>query len=1170
MKRKKITPSQLSLFSRSPVVGAWWNELRVQGLFKDRLPERNELENQLLKDGIRHEELLIANLKKQGYRIAELGGKQTEIDYQSSIDAMAEGYDYIWQASLNNKEMRGTADLLEKIKGSSPFGDWTYQPIECKLSSKTKTTFLVQACCYCELLTPILGSKPNNFKLYLGGKNFKEFQTDKFWYWYLHLRDRFRDFQNHFDPDKEPIDIPGDHGDWTAFIDERLAKSRDLMMVAKMRQTQRLKLKEAGINSIDDLALLKDGSKVKGLRTEILNDLKQQAQLQVSPKGTDGRPNYLLKKIEKDKGLMLLTKPDEGDIWFDLEGIQDPVLGTQLEYLIGICFKEKDSIRTTYKSWWAHNALEEKKAFEGWVDWVEKRLEKYPNLKIYHYGSYEKSAIRRIAQQYSTKEAVIDKWLRSNLLVDLLPIVTSAIVLGEDSYSIKKVEKLYMDKRDADVKTAGDSVVAYRIWANSGEPEIPGKSPTGSPRLQIIEDYNREDCESTERLQNWLINLKKAEGLTFESHEEEKEDELSQEIKPLESLSQKLLDELPEEYKTLKSKELNDETFWENKTGKRGLSFRAQLLLSHLLAFHHRENKIDWWNYFERKEIARLDSDELLEDSEVIEDAIWQKCEEKKSARTSAYYHSFKFNPEQQLKLFCDNNSRLTLEIASTNLRIDAVAIDNDNGEITLKYPKNKLEKRIEEGESEGIPKSSCTLIKRPVDISKPLRDRLEKQANSWIDGNKKLPVALSNFLECNSVKGLVDLNQKIYKNGTDIPKSLAEFLEKESGITLAIQGPPGTGKSSVTAKLVTELLKLDKNIAISSNSNQAINNLLIKTKIVCQDQDLEIEIIKATSNKKDQELSEKDILLLPPKSLTLKERVVGGTTWVFSREEMKKAFDFLIIDEAGQMSLANLLVMAQCAKTIILVGDQQQLSQPTKADHPGESGKSCLEYLIKDANVVPKDKGIFLNTSWRMEPSLTNIVSELFYDQKLIGCQSNKINSIKWGKPLSCKSEDSYPNKGIIFKKIEHYGCSVKSFEEINLIEQIIDSLLGGSFEYAQFDKNITGEIKAKHILVTAPYNVQVNLLEQRLKGKARVGTVDRFQGQEAPIAIHSLTASSGDNAPRGIDFLLEPNRLNVAISRAQCLSIIVGSPNLATGLINTVDEAEKVNRLCRLMMLD
>ena len=196
--------------------------------------------------------------------------------------------------------------------------------------------------------------------------------------------------------------------------------------------------------------------------------------------------------------------------------------------------------------------------------------------------------------------------------------------------------------------------------------------------------------------------------------------------------------------------------------------------------------------------------------------------------------------------------------------------------------------------------------------------------------------------------------------------------------------------------------------------------------------------------------------------------------------------------------------------------------------------------------------------------------ILKLFYDNKLIGSPLNNINSIKWLKPFTSTAGNPYPNKGIIFKKIEHHGCSVKSFEEINFIEQIIDSLLGGSFVYAQFAKNKTGKITPKDILVTAPYNVQVNLLEQRLNGKARVGTVDRFQGQEAPIAIHSLTASSGDYAPRGIDFLLEPNRLNVAISRAQCLSIIIGCPNLATGLINTVNEAEKVNRLCRLMMLD
>jgi len=298
-------------------------------------------------------------------------------------------------------------------------------------------------------------------------------------------------------------------------------------------------------------------------------------------------------------------------------------------------------------------------------------------------------------------------------------------------------------------------------------------------------------------------------------------------------------------------------------------------------------------------------------------------------------------------------------------------------------------------------------------------------------------------------------------------------------------------------------------------------------------------------------------------------ESVVGGTTWALSRPEMTNAFDVLVIDEAGQMSLANLLVMARCAKSILLVGDQQQLSQPTKADHPGESGYSCLEYLMEGANVVPADKGIFLATSWRMEPSITDVVSELFYDKRLQANQVNAVNSIEWNKPCLNRKGQPLPNQGLVFESVEHYGCSVKSTEEIDRIEQIVDALLGGRYRHAQGDGEQSGVITAKDILVTAPYNVQVNRLEQRLDGKAKVGTVDRFQGQEAAVAIHSLTASSGDEAPRGIDFLLEPNRLNVAISRAQCLSIVIGSPGLATGLINTVDEAEQVNRLCRLMQL-
>ena len=645
MNSRKITPTQLSLFSRSPTVAAWWEELKSRGLFRDKKPDDTELDKQLFIDGIRHEKVLIGNLKKKGFRIAELEGKQNENNYKATKQAMSDGYDFIWQASLTNEEMRGSADLLKKIKGSSPFGAWSYQPIECKLSSKTKTTFLVQACAYCDLLIPLLEARPNYFELYLGGGKFKEFKTDDYWYWYQLLRKRYREFQNNFNPNDIPIDTPGDHGGWSSFIQERLEASRDLITVAKIRQNQRLNLKKADIHTIDQLAELEDGIIVQGLRKDILNNLKEQARLQVKPKNPDGRPNYILREIIRGKGLTILPKENEGDIWFDLEGIQDPVTGIQLEYLIGLCYKSNSKISPMYKAWWAHSASEEKMAFEEWVEWIENRLKKYPNLKIYHYGNYEKSAIRRLAQQYSTKEIIIDQWLRSSLLVDLLPIVTGSIILGEDSYSIKKIEKLYMDQRDADVKTAGDSLVAYRNWSDSEEPKNPGILPNGSPRLQIIEDYNREDCESTQLLHDWLLNLRKKKGLLIESIEPLLSQESIEIINPLEYLSKKLLDEIPEEFKTINLSTSSEDSNDINQKGNRGLTWRAQLLLGHLLPFYNREAKVTWWNYFDQKEIATLNSDELLEDSEVIEGAVWQKCESRKSARTGADFHTFKFNP---------------------------------------------------------------------------------------------------------------------------------------------------------------------------------------------------------------------------------------------------------------------------------------------------------------------------------------------------------------------------------------------------------------------------------------------------------------------------------------------------------------------------------------------
>lgn len=211
---RRITPSQLALFSRSPAIGAWWEEIHATNPQRAPRPEAKALDELLFEAGLKHEEVLVERLKADGKTVVKLDGQQRDSDYTATEEAMRSGADYIWQASLRNDEMRGSADLLERIEQPSKLGPWSYIPIECKLSSHPKPIYLVQACAYCELLTPILGERPEQFKLYLGGAQFKPYRSSEFWSWYEQLRQRYRDFRAGFDSNQEPEDAPGDHGLW--------------------------------------------------------------------------------------------------------------------------------------------------------------------------------------------------------------------------------------------------------------------------------------------------------------------------------------------------------------------------------------------------------------------------------------------------------------------------------------------------------------------------------------------------------------------------------------------------------------------------------------------------------------------------------------------------------------------------------------------------------------------------------------------------------------------------------------------------------------------------------------------------------------------------------------------------------------------------------------------
>jgi uncharacterized protein len=361
------------------------------------------------------------------------------------------------------------------------------------------------------------------------------------------------------------------------------------------------------------------------------------------------------------------------------------------------------------------------------------------------------------------------------------------------------------------------------------------------------------------------------------------------------------------------------------------------------------------------------------------------------------------------------------------------------------------------------------------------------------VDDHQALPAAMRHLLERRTMPELEPINERTRQDPGSTPSDLADFLAKADGVALALQGPPGTGKTTVTAEVISLLAGRGQRVAVSSNSHPAINQLLRRTQMaveICGTNALVVKCTGSSARAEDEEFFRSTgVLCALQKQLQPEMVVVGGTVFVFAKHE-GKPFDLLVIDEAGQVSLANLLAMAHCTRNILVVGDQQQLSQPTRADHPGESGLSCLDYLMNQHAVVPPDRGVFLATSWRMAPPLAKVVSELFYEGELTAAPANAANRVEWNGPA----------QGLLYLPVPHSGNSTGSDEEVEQVAALVEALRGKPFQSAGRGGVKKGVLDWSEILITAPYNVQVSRLKRRLGDEARIGTVDKFQGQEAP----------------------------------------------------------------------
>jgi uncharacterized protein len=350
--------------------------------------------------------------------------------------------------------------------------------------------------------------------------------------------------------------------------------------------------------------------------------------------------------------------------------------------------------------------------------------------------------------------------------------------------------------------------------------------------------------------------------------------------------------------------------------------------------------------------------------------------------------------------------------------------------------------------------------------------------------------------------------------------------------------------------------------VGIASNSHRAINLLLAKTWETARRSGITCDAVKVCG-------SEEYMADLPDAIPQVESgrklfesgplpQLIGGTVFAFSCEAAAGKLDYLFVDEAGQVSLANLAAMAPAARNIILVGDQMQLAQPTQGSHPGESGLSALEYLLHGHATVPADLGIFLARTWRLHPNLCRFISGAVYEDQL-QCQPH--TAVRVFVPGARRPGWMIRDAGLIYIPVEHDGNVYESPEEEERIAALVDELIGVPLRCEGGDTRL---LTSDDILVVAPYNLQVRRLERRLT-TMRVGTVDKFQGQQAPVVICSMCSSNGDTSPRGVEFLFSQNRLNVAISRAETLAIVVGHPALARTHCSTIEQMRLVNVYCR-----
>ncbi|MCC2031351.1 TM0106 family RecB-like putative nuclease [Microbacterium allomyrinae] len=1123
--------------------------------------------------------------------------------------ALASDADVVYQAAFATSDFVGFADFLvrDPSPDSVPAADgrttavspvaepdrrmrpWIVQ--DTKLARHARVTALMQLAAYVAQLDRLGVARSDRVELLLGDGSVSVHEVDDLLPVFELRRERLAELIADRRLDRgaagEPIAWGDPRGELgvvacgrCATCDAEVVASRDLLLVAGMRPVQRERLRAAEVDTIDALAVTLTAP--VGMNPEVFASLRTQARLQLeSPAGTpplypsavasppSGASSPSVEAAERDdrlspalppvpvyevvapQALGALPRPDHGDLFFDFEG--DPLhteplsAGREAEpaqwgidYLFGWV-----DVREQYTALWAHSFADEKRALETFLDIVHLRRQQHPDMHIYHYAPYEPTHLLAMAARHGVREADVDRLLRDGVFVDLYPVVRRALRVGSRSYSIKKLEPLYMgaEVRTSDVQKGDDSIVRY-VEARALLAD--GDESGGREILDDLADYNRYDCVSTRRLRDWLVDRAREAGLRPSPNPEP--DEKAYEPSARATVLDALALQHPVDSPVARSLHLG----------------------AAAIDYYPREAKSFWATHFLRlrepvslweqtRDVVAIDPVR----SRVRED--WHYAESGRGGERRIVELRGELAPGTRVS---EGANPFALYELPAPYPFDA------SPRWIHSYRGVKVVEVLDDGAVvEETAVDGHTWAELPVALTPaapPGAGNQQSAIDAWADA----VIAASPELPADPATDILGRRAPRTLSGAlpevtgDIVDAITRAVSNLDRSYLAVQGPPGTGKTYVGSHVIARLVREQGyRVGVVAQGHATVEQLLDR---VIEAGVPPVQVGKAPKDP----TAEHAFTVLPKNGVAAFAAeheasgfVVGGTAWDFSHEGRipRGSLDLLVVDEAGQFSLASTIAVSLVAPRLLLLGDPQQLPQVSQGTHPAPVDTSALGWVMDGADVIPHEYGYFLAQTRRMRPEVAAPVSTLSYRGELAAHPSTALRRLEGIEP------------GLVPIALRHHGNATQSLEEAAEVARIVGDLVGRAWAGIAIDAEGAATtipprpLGQADLIVVTPYNAQQVAVEEALASAGfpdvPVGTVDKFQGKEAAVAIVSLAASSGREAPRGLEFLLLRNRLNVAISRAMHTAYLVYSPGLLDDLPYTPEGVARLSGFARLV---